>query len=232
VIGRQRKEAVTMSDVLCLVNHLLGRAHRLAHSSQFAAAIELLEDVATFPLTARRTEEVERLLAELYLKQRQYRKAARHLRRAIAVAPRTARYHYLLGVCVASHRNGRRERALEHFRRALKLAPTHRRCRAEAGLLAVRMGRVELGLRWLRQAAEGEPRLVEKLARGYCEAGRPEEAKRAVQLARFGAPRCLRLQQVQAQLDLGRLRGQQAERAARRTTNPVVLPFLFLRHVD
>jgi tetratricopeptide (TPR) repeat protein len=230
--GRQRKEAATMSDVVCLVSHLIERAHRLAQSSQYTAAIELLHDVASFPLSSRRSEEVERLLGELYFKQRRFRKAARHLRRAIGLAPHTARYHYLLGLCVATHPRGRRERALAHFRRALKLAPTHRRCRAEAGLLAVRMGKIGLGLRWLRQSAQGEPRLVAKLARGYCEAGQPEKAKRAVQLARFAAPRCPRLRQFQAQLQLGRLRGQQANQAAKRASTPVVLPFLFLRHVD
>jgi tetratricopeptide (TPR) repeat protein len=221
-----------MSDVLCLVNHLLERARRLAQSSQFAPAIELLRDVATFPLSAARDEEVHRLLAEMYLKLRRFRKAARHLRRAIALAPRTARYHYLLGLCVASHPQGRRENALSHFRRALELNPTHRRCRAEAGLLAVRLGRVNYGLRLLREAAEGEPRLVGKLVRGFCDAGRPEEARRAVQLARFAAPRCPRLLQLQNDLQLGRLRGQQQHRVARSATSPIVLPFLFLRHVD
>jgi tetratricopeptide (TPR) repeat protein len=221
-----------MSDVLCFVNHLLERAQRLARSSQFVPAIELLRDVARFPLSATRAEQVHRLLGELYLQLRRYRKAARHLRQAIALAPRTARYHYLLGRCVAAHPRGRRENALQHFRRALQLQPNHRRCQAEAGLLAVRLGRVSYGLRLLRQAAQGEPRLVGKLVRGYCEAGRPEAARRAVQLARFAAPRCPQLLQLQHRLQYGQLRGQQAQRTARAAGAPVVLPFLYLRHVD
>jgi tetratricopeptide (TPR) repeat protein len=221
-----------MSDVLCLVDHLFERARRLAQSSQFAPAIELLRDVVLFPLSAARAEEAHRLLAEMYLKLRRFRKAARHLRRAIALAPRTARYHYLLGLCVASHPRGRRENALSHYRRALRLNPSYRRCRAEAGLLAVRLGRVGYGLRLLREAAEGEPRLMGKLVRGFCEAGHPEEARRAVQQARFAAPRCPRLLQLQTDLQRGRLRGQQQHRVARSRATPVVLPFLFLRHVD
>ncbi|MFQ3592869.1 MAG: tetratricopeptide repeat protein [Gemmataceae bacterium] len=221
-----------MSDVLCLVNHLLQRARRLANSSQFVPAIELLRDVVTFPLSAARAEEVHRLLGELYLKLRRYRKAAKQFRQAIRLAPRTARSYYLLGRCVASHPSGRPDRALNYYRRALRLSPQMQNCRAEAGLLAVRLGQVGYGLRLLRQAAQDQPRLLAKLVRGYCEAGRPAQAQRTLQLARFAAPRCPRLRQLQVDLQLGRLRGQQARRMARSATAPVVLPFLYLRHVD
>src|SRR5262245_16470137 len=220
-----------MSDVLCLVDHLIERSRRLAGSSQFAPALELLHDVAAFPLPPARAEEVQRLLAESYLHLKRYRKAHRHLRLALKLAPRTARYHHLLGVCVSSHPRGRKERALAHFRRALKLAPNQRRCRADAGLLAVRLGRVEAGLAMLRQAADGEPALVGKLVRGYCEAGRPEDARRALQAARFAAPHCPKLARLWFDLQTGRLRGEQASRRAENAPAPVLLPFLRLRRV-
>ncbi|MGL4555813.1 MAG: tetratricopeptide repeat protein [Gemmataceae bacterium] len=218
-----------MSDVLCFVDHLIERSRRLAASAQLAPALELLHDVESFPLPPARAEEVQRLLAEGYLSLKRYRRAHRHLRRAARLAPRTARYHHLLGVCVASHPRGRQERALKHFRRALRLAPTQRRTRAEAGLAAVRVGQVEAGLSMLRRAADGEPGLVGQLVRGYCEAGRPDDARRAVLAARFTAPHCPKLVRLLSDLQTGRLRGEQASRRA--DAAPVLLPFVHLRRV-
>lgn len=217
-----------MSDVLCLVDHLIERARRLMASFQYAAARELLDDVREFSLSSARAEEVERLLAEGYFQQRRYRRAAHHFRKACEIAPRNARYHHMLGLCVASHSRGRHERAAEHFRRALELAPTHRRCRADAGLLAVRMGKIEEGLAMLRQATDGAPDLLPKLIRGYREAGRPEEARRSIQQARFASPRDARLAALWAELQTGQLRQDQAVTPP---AGPVLLPFLRLRRV-
>lgn len=218
-----------MSDFLCLVDHLIERARRLVGSFQFIPALELLKDVEAFPLSKLRAEEVQCLLGEIYLSLKRYRRAHRHFRKAVRLAPRTARYRHLLGICVASHPHGRLSHALKHFRHSMRLAPHYPASQAEAGLLNIRLGRVRTGLTWLRQAAARDVRLVEKLARGYCELGRPDEAQRAVQTAQFSHPDCPKLHQLYCDLQTRRLRGQQATLQADQDSAPVFLPFLRLR---
>lgn len=218
-----------MSDIFSLTDHRIERARRLTAAGQLAAAAEQLHALEALPLPPARAEEVQRLLAEGYLRRRRFRKAHAHLRQAIRFAPRCSRYWFLLGLAVASHHRGRTEKALRYYRRSLKLAPNQARCRAEAGLLCVRLGRTEAGLRLLREASRrgrGDAGLVGKLVRGYREAGRPAEARSAVQAARFAAPHCPKLRQLWFDLQASRLCREQETRQAHMDTAPVLLPFL------
>src|SRR5262249_9452941 len=106
------------------------------------------------------------------------------------------------------------------------------RCRADYGLLAVRMGRTEEGLARLRQAAmqnPDDPGVVGKLAKGLRLAGQGEEARRELRAALFRNPRVPRFHQLWAeyQLDTRRRReAARAERAGGEGEGPVLLPFV------
>src|SRR5205823_4602909 len=109
----------------------------LSQLTRLASFVELSPAVA---------EEVQARLGELHLKRRRFRKAQRHLLAALAFDPDNPRYHHLLGLAQLHDPHGDLGRAWRHYRRALALAPGKARWRAEAGLLALRLGRFDEGL--------------------------------------------------------------------------------------
>jgi tetratricopeptide (TPR) repeat protein len=223
-------EAALMDATVCFFDSLLAQARRLQQAGQSSQAIAILTRLAAFAdLSADRAAEVQARLGELHLKQRRYRKARRHLRRALGLAPDSARLHHRLGYCHGNDPRGKAELALRHYHRAIDLDPDRARWRSEGGLLAVRLGRPEEGLALLRQAHEQAPddlTVLGRLVKGLCQCGQSDEALRVVRLARFRAPRCSRLQKLQADLLLARLRRTQQTEAARREASPVLLPFV------
>src|SRR5262249_46205400 len=144
--------------------------------------------------------------------------------------PDSARLHFLLGLAYHHDPAGDHDRALAHYRRALRLSPRHVRCLGEAGLLAVHLGRVEFGLKLLRRAVRlvpGDANAVRRLTEGLQLAGQPEEALPAVRHALFVQPRCTTLRRLWMSLQIDGIRRSQCnEQAAEAGEGPRILPFL------
>jgi Tfp pilus assembly protein PilF len=219
-----------MSFGLNLVEQQLLRARRCQQIGRPADALAHLTHLACFAeLPASIAEEVQARLGELHLKRRLFRKARRHLLAALAFDPDNPRYHRLLALALTSEPGSNLGRAWRHYRRALALAPGKARWRGEAGLLAVRLGRTDEGLRLLREAhaqAPDDPAILGKLVKGLCLAGLLDEAERTVHFLRFRAPHSAELARLWFDLRLARLQRQQETAAAAEREEPVILPFV------
>src|SRR5205085_6029856 len=79
------------------------------------------------------------MLAEIYLKRRQYRRARRSLTAALVHRPDCARYHYLIAQAWQDDDRPDRERAREHYARSLELDPEQPECLSRLGLLLVEL---------------------------------------------------------------------------------------------
>jgi tetratricopeptide (TPR) repeat protein len=220
-----------MAETVNLFDELLSRAQRLQEASRWREALALLRRLAGFadlpPLVA---AQVQARQGEILLKRRYYHSAAKHLVAALHLDADNARVHFLLALTLHTDPEGDKVRAWRHYRRSLELAPAQVRCRGEAGLLAIELGLTDEGLAMLRQAAEqaaGEAGAIGRLARGLCQAGKPDEALAVVQRARFQQSRCPRLRKLWTDLQLARIRrDQQVSSAQESDEGPVLLPFI------
>ncbi len=223
-----------MSRTLNLVDSLLTAARRYQSLGREHDATEALERLAGFrELPEGVAEEVQARLAELRLRHRKFRKARRHLTAALGHRPDNARYHYLMGTAVEGDARADPERALEHYRRSLKSDPDQPQCLGKCGLLAVRQGQTEEGLRCLRRAVElapTDPAPLEQMVRGLRLADQPDEARRALRVALFRNPRDARFRRLWDGArfqEVRRAQESERRRAGRACPDdgPVLLPF-------
>jgi tetratricopeptide (TPR) repeat protein len=225
-----------MNPTLNLVDHVLGMGRRYQEAGRTTDALRVLTRLAGFrELPAEAAEEAQSRLAELQIRRRKYGRARRHVAAALRHRPGSARYHYLMATAARAEDRGDLDRALEHYRRSLELDPRQVKCLVEFGLLAVRLGETEEGLRRLREAVEQEPGnadAVAKLAKALRLAGKSDEARAALWAALLRNPRSPRFRQLWNEYRYRQLlRRQAAEHrgeapAAADDAGPVVLPFV------
>jgi tetratricopeptide (TPR) repeat protein len=176
-------------------------------------------------------EETHRHLAEVHLDQGRYRLARRALGAALAHQPDEPHYHYLLGVAVLEDHEAQPQRALAHFRAAVKLDPDNAQYQVEFGLLALALEMSRLALTALRRAAElsaDDPDLLGRVADGLRDAGKPEEARALLRTALFGHPRDQRFRTLWNCYQFQTLHATQQDERSRWATcdAPVILPFV------
>ena len=218
---------------LNLVDHLLSLGRRYQEIGRFTEAENVLGRLAAFrELPAAAAEETQARLAELHMRRRKYARARRCLTAALAHRPDSARCHLLMATALQADDRGDLGRADEHYRRSLELDPKQVKCQADAGLLAVRLGRTEEGLARLREAAAQAPADVDalrKLVKGLRLAGRGDEARDAIRAGLFRNPRSPRFRRLWQDYQFKQLhRAQQTGRRRRRVPaedGPVLLPF-------
>jgi tetratricopeptide (TPR) repeat protein len=223
-----------MNTTLNLVEHVLAMGRKYQELGRHRDALALFTRLSGFrELPADAAEEAQARLAEMHLKRRRFTRARRHLAAALQHQPDSARYHYLMATALHTDERGDLERAAEHFGRALELEPGNVRCLADAGLLAVRLGRTDEGLEKLHKAVETVPddaEVMGKLVKGLRLAGRTDEARAALRAALFRNPRAPRFRRLWAEFQVDGLRRRQAEQSGRRSKQaeeePVVLPFV------
>lgn len=223
-----------MSATLHLFDRLLARGRNLHLLGRDHDALRLFRRLAEFrDLPADVAEETQARLAELYLHQRRYRQARRHLAAALLFQPDNARYHYLMARAEYAEDTGDPLQAAKHYRQSLTLDPNQPHCCAEFGRLALDQEEVEEGIQALTRAVElapKDPEPVRQLVIGLCEAHRPEEALHVLQAARFRNPADKRFLQLWQDFQFRQLRAEQEaarreEAASAEYEAPVLLPF-------
>ncbi len=223
-----------MDHTLNLFDHLLAEGKRFQSLGRHRDAGQAYARLAGFrDLPAPVAEEAQLRLAEMALKRRRFAQARRHLSAALHHQPDQARYHFLMATAMQADERCDPEQAAEHYRRALELSPDHVRCRCDAGLLALRLGRTDEGLALLREGAErapDAPEVVGKLVKGLLLAGQVDDARQAIRSALFRNPRAPRIRKLWADFQLQMLRRDRetAEASRDREEGPVLLPFLRL----
>lgn len=227
-----------MSIIVNLFDCLLTNARKYQEMGRTQDALHLLTRLANFrTLPAETAEEVQVRLAEICLKRRKYNRARRHLTAALRHRPDEARYHHLMGLACLGSGQGDLKRADEHFTRSLELDATQVKCLVDAGLLAIRLGRADEGVAWLREASERAPEdsvVTGKLARGLRQTGQSDEALRVLRAAMFRNPRDANFRRLRQDFRFQQLRQEQErqrldrEELADAAEEPVLLPFVRL----
>jgi tetratricopeptide (TPR) repeat protein len=225
-----------MSKTLNLVDCLLARGRNLQQLGREQDALVLFERLAGFRhLPPQIAEETQLHLAEILLERGECQAARRHLTAALAQKPTSARYHFLMASALEADEKGNDRRALEHYRMSLELDGDQPECLGEAGMLALQLGKVVEGLKWLRRAVElapDDPEAVARLVEGLQEIGRSEEARLTLRAALFRNPRDGRFRKLWSDFHFHELRqAQESKRQARWDAGldeekPILLPFL------
>src|SRR5437870_353906 len=113
-----------MSRTLNLIDILLTTGRHLFTMGRFTEALGPLTKLCGFrKLPDHVNEELQSLLAEIYLQQKKYKDARRHLTAAIALRPLKADYCYLMAVAIEEDDQAERRRAEMYYARALELEP-------------------------------------------------------------------------------------------------------------
>jgi Tfp pilus assembly protein PilF len=223
-----------MRETLNLVEHILAMGRRFQELGRHRDAHRIFTRLCSFrDLPAEAAEEAQASLAELDLKRRRFSHARRHLTAALQYQPDSARYHFLMATALHADDRGDLERAADHFRQAVDREPENARYLADSGLLLIRLGQNEEGLRQLRRAADLAPdqaELLAKLVKGLRLSGHSDEARVALRAALFRNARNPRFRKLWSDFQIEALRRRQetARMRRRRGTEdgPVLLPFL------
>jgi tetratricopeptide (TPR) repeat protein len=227
-----------MNPTLNLVEHVLAMGRRYQDAGRDRDALRVFGRLASFrDVPAATAEETQVRLAELLLKHRKFARARRHLAAALTWQPDSARLNHLMATATQADDRGDLERADEYFERALALDPDNVPCLAEAGLLAVRLGKTEEGLALLRRAVDRDPDnpdVVTKLVKGLRLAGEGDEARRALRAALFRNPRSPDFRKLWDEFLFSRARQRQANphrprRSPRALEKPILLSFVRAR---
>jgi Tfp pilus assembly protein PilF len=224
-----------MSRTLNLVAQLLARGRKLHQLGVENEALRTFGQLARLRLLEPEVaEEVQSRLAEILLRRGRFRRARRHLAAALAHQPDNPHYHHLMATAIDADVQEQPSRALVHWRRALQLDPTNTSYLSHFGVLAIREGETEEGLKALRQAhqlAADDPAVLSRLSEGLCHAGLHEEARTALRAALFRNPRAHEVRQLWNDYQFKQLQHQQqaARRlrlAAEADDEPTLLPFV------
>jgi Tfp pilus assembly protein PilF len=225
-----------MMPNLNLVDRALALGRRYQEVGRHRDAAAILTRLSHFRyLPAEAAEETQARLAELCLQRRKHKQARRHLTAALRHQPDNARYHYLLAAALHAD-DADLPRAAEHYRRALELDPGHVKCRADYGLLLLRLEKTEEGLACLREAANRAPEDVEvlgKLVKGLRLSGRSDEARGELQAALFRNAHSPRFRKLWNEFRFHQVRRRSQNQRQRAEDDsdgeqPVLLPFVRL----
>jgi tetratricopeptide (TPR) repeat protein len=180
-------------------------------------------------------EETQFRLGELQLRRRRYVRARRHFAAALRYDPGNARYHFRMAQALDTEHDGDPARALQHYQTSLDLDSQQTDCLCAHGLLALRLGQTQVGLRSLRAAVELAPddlKVLPRVVTALRLANRSNEARGLLLAARFRHPHDGRYQKMWNDFQFHAARREQdAVRQQRNALGqdeeePVLLPFV------
>jgi Flp pilus assembly protein TadD len=219
-----------MSRTLNLLDILLTSARHLFMMGRFTEALVPLAKLTGFrSLPDHINEETQSLLAEIYLQQKKYKDARRHLTAAIALKPSKGEYCYLMAVAIEEDDRAERGRAELYYSRAIELEPNEPTYRADFGSYLFNVGKTRQAFAEIRKAYTlgiCDAEIVGQVAQVLRREGQLEEATTKLRAALFhshGAADFRRLWQ-QHQFALIHARQNQRRESAG-YAEPVLLPF-------
>jgi Flp pilus assembly protein TadD len=226
-----------MSRTLNLADGVLALGRNLQELGRDEDALRILGRLAGWQtVPSEVAEQTHARLAELHLRHYQYAQARRHLAAALIHRPDNARYHYRLAAAFDDAEKGQSQAAYEHYCQSLELDAEQVDCLGDFGLLALKLGKDQEGLRALRRAVElapDDPAAVGKLVEGLRRCEQLEAARTALRTALFRNPRNQAFQKLWS--DFRFQQAAEAQQAARQRDyeylemdEPVLLPFLRL----
>jgi tetratricopeptide (TPR) repeat protein len=222
-----------MSRTLNLVDCLLTSARNLHRLGRADDALDILRRLVRFRnMPADAAAEAHSLLAKLYFKQDDYRKARRHLVTALTFQTHCADFHFRLALAIEADPEARPDRARGHYVRALQLDKKNAHYWLDYGLFLLTLEDRQRGLRALRRAyalASSDPDILSRVAEGLRQEGLADEARIKILAVLFQQPRDRRYralwQEHQFQMLYERQQQQRRERTAAVIAAPVLLPF-------
>lgn len=224
-----------MSRTLNLADSLLDMGRKYHQMGRQGDALRILGRLAGMrELPVGVAEEMQVRLAEIHLRCHKPKRARRCLTAALQHQPDSARYHYLMATAWDVEEGGDAERAAQYYRRSLELDSCQTDCLCAYGLLAVRLGQVDEGLRSLQRAvdlASDDPEVLDQLVQGLLLAHRAGEARSALLAARFRHPRDHRFEALWRDFQFQQVRKEQ-ENSCRASNpfseedEPILLPFV------
>jgi tetratricopeptide (TPR) repeat protein len=178
-----------MSTTLRLVDCLWSRCCTLMETGQMAQLRPLLQRLLQLELPRTIRAEATLMLAELLRVQGEYQAARRHVSAALAGDPEDPSLHHLLGYLHEEDaETGSSRVALQHLRKAVRLAPDSGECHRALGEMLRTQGREAVGLSHLKKAVRLEPENLDNLRcliQAFVESGHEEEARQTVRQLQF-----------------------------------------------
>jgi tetratricopeptide (TPR) repeat protein len=221
-----------MSRTLNLVDILLTTGRNLAAMGRFTEALEPLNKLSGFrSLPEQVCEELQSLLADIHLQQRNYVQARRHLAAALTLKPLKAENHYLMAIAISEDETTDLKRAEMYFARAVKIEASEPSYWVDFGSYLFKVGKEKQALAALRKAftvAMSDGDIVGEVAAILRREGHFDEATTKLRAALFHnhGTQKFRLLWQQHQFHLIRA-DQEAKRSKKDGTDkPVILPFV------
>ncbi len=222
-----------MSMTLNLFDILLTSGRQLFIMGRFTEALEPLLKLRGFRKLPRHiNEELQSLLAEIYLQQKKYKDARRHLTAAIALRPLKAEYCYLMAVAIEEDEEADRKRAEMYYERAVELEAGQPTYWADFGSYLFTIGKTKEALKAIRKAytlGSADAEIVSQVAGVLRREEYFEEATKKLREAIFrnhGVAEFRQLwQQHQFALIHAEQNGKMTKADPRMDDKPILLPF-------
>jgi tetratricopeptide (TPR) repeat protein len=221
-----------MSHTLNLVDILLTTGRNLMAMGRFTEALEPLTKLSGFRcLPDHVVEELQALLGDIYLQQRRYTQARRHLAAAIALKPLKAEHHYLMAIAIEEDESADLKRAEMYFARAVRIDASEPSYWVDFGSYLFKIGKDNQALAALRKAfalAMSDSDIVGEVAAILRREGQFDEATTKLRAALFhnhGA-QAFRLLWQHHQFHLIRADQEAKHTKATGTDKPAILPFV------
>jgi tetratricopeptide (TPR) repeat protein len=177
-----------MGKMLNLIDILLTTGRQLVLMGRFTEALQPLTKLSAFRnLPEEALVELQSLLAEIALQQKNFKSARRHLTAAIAMRPLHAEYHYLMALAIDEDIDADRKRAEMYYTRAIELDGLSVYY-VDFGAYLVSIGKSKEGLKMVRKAYAigiADAEIVGKAADILRREGHVEEATAKVRAALF-----------------------------------------------
>ena len=218
-----------MGKPLNLVEILLTTGRHLFLMGRFTEALDPLTKLAGFrKLPEPVMEELQALLAEIALQQKNYKVARRHLTAAIALRPLKAEYCYLMAVAIEEDADADRKRAEMYYARAVELDGDDPTYCVDFGSYLFTVGKAKDALKLLRKGyalGDTDAEIVGRVAEVLRREGYSAEATTKVRAALFHNHGSASFRQLWQQHQFALIRASQ-QKPRVRVEKPVILPFV------
>jgi tetratricopeptide (TPR) repeat protein len=197
---------------------------------RFTEALTPLTKLAGFrKLPEHVLEETQSLLAEIFLQQKNYKSARRHLTAAMALKPLNAEYCYLMAIAFEEDAEADRNHAERYFARAIELDPDEPSYFVDFGAYLFTIDKAKEALKMVRKGyALGldDAAIVGQVAEVLRREGHIDEATTKLRAALFHHHGAGAFRQLWQHHQFAVIHLQQQKQHVPTSDGPVILPFV------